>query len=164
MATWGVATRVETTALGSPSGDLTVDSAHLTMAIMQAGRRGGQENSSSLRLWCARVSIISTREAPRMPAQQAAPLGGRATPPGSPTTPLPLSQNDEKAPGLKRTTSLSEMTSLGLGHLPELTQVSQPGFILTRSRSSERQKSTSFWRRAWSWAVPWWSTMRRRYV
>lgn len=26
------------------------------------------------------------------------------------------------------------------------------------------QKSTSFWRRACSWAVPWWSTTRRRYV
>lgn len=64
-----------------------MDSAHLTMAIMQAGRRGGQENSGSFRLCCAGVSMISTRETPRMPAQQAAPLEGRATLPGFPTSP-----------------------------------------------------------------------------
>lgn len=34
--------------------------------------------------------------------------------------------------------------------------------LLTRSRRREMQKSTSFWRSAWSGAVPWWSTMSRR--
>lgn len=41
---------------------------------------------------------------------------------------------------------------------------SPPPCSLTRSRSRAVQKPTSFCRRACSWAVPWWSTMRRRYV